>query len=154
MKSIPFALLLASVAASIPPPCDNATETIVEIEGTFVPGLVYIFQNTGNDIYGLSNQNLFLDFVESNGVWQGCLPRDACFMAEVWINESTELDSITFKQDGKLVDDGSFYSEFDENKLFVEFGDCVLSCDAVSLLPSNRRCCLACVFQHANLSSS
>lgn len=136
MKTLPLTLLLfmPPARAGVPPPCGE-TETLIEVEGTFLPSLVNIFNNTGNGSYGVSSVDFFGSFVETeNGVWQGCLPKADCFITEIRFDEPSDAGSITIKQDDKVMEDRSIFSEFNANKIFVEFGDCIPTCEEVSLL--------------------
>jgi hypothetical protein len=126
-------MLLALVGADIAPPCDETEETLVEIQGNVSNvDSVKIYNNTNHENFENDDSNLFNSFQESEsgGVWQGCLPKDACFMAEIGGEVDDEL---TFKQDGMLVETRFTFPDLNARtfKTFVELGDCIPTCDEV-----------------------
>jgi len=109
-------------------------ENRIEIEGYFTPGEVFIYNSVKREDINCMN-----DFVKiQDNVWQGCLSKDTCFMAEV-VPETVKYgepvhlwnaDTISFKENGKLVTTRfAFLTTFEYYYLtYVELGDCVPTC--------------------------
>eukprot|EP00544_Gedaniella_sp_CCMP2646_P014439 CAMPEP_0202492208 /NCGR_PEP_ID=MMETSP1361-20130828/9016_1 /ASSEMBLY_ACC=CAM_ASM_000849 /TAXON_ID=210615 /ORGANISM="Staurosira complex sp., Strain CCMP2646" /LENGTH=600 /DNA_ID=CAMNT_0049122387 /DNA_START=20 /DNA_END=1822 /DNA_ORIENTATION=- len=131
MRILVSALMLALVGADISLPCHETEETLVEIQGNVSNfESVKIYNNTNHENFENDDSNLFKSFQESEsgGVWQGCLPKDACFMAEIGGKVDDEL---TFKQDGMPVETRFTFPDLNARtfKTFVELGDCIPTCD-------------------------
>lgn len=128
-----FVVLIKLTSAGVVPPC-VANETLIEIEGDFARDWVSIYNSTDHENYGYGAGDYVTDFVETeNGVLHGCLPKADCFMAV--ISDDADPNNISFKQDGKLVESRFSFPFFLENttRTFVELGDCVPTCNEVSV---------------------
>jgi hypothetical protein len=95
-----------------------------------------MYDSTDHENYGKEESNFFNIFVESdNGIWQGCLPKDACFMAEI-DEDATDADAITFQHNGNVIETRFTFPGYSDSKFktFVELGECLPVCDAVRFL--------------------
>jgi hypothetical protein len=143
MKHLAWVLLLVShCGAGIAPPCSNETEVLYQVEGGLLilsPGMIRMYDSTDHENYGKEESNFFNIFVESdNGIWQGCLPKDACFMAEI-DEDATDADAITFQQNGNVIETNFTFPGYSGSKIrtFVELGECLPVCDATLNLYSS-----------------